>query len=224
MKKTVFTLIVDGFAPKLTAITLPLIERYAAKIGANFHIIGERLHPDMPPVYEKIQIYELGKSNDWNIYIDADAVIHPDMPDPTVMMSKDTIAHYGADFAPIRWREDKYFWRDGRQIGSGNWFTVGSDWCLDLWHPLEDLTFREAVENIFPTQNELRHGITRDHLIDDYLLSRNIARYGLKHTTLIKLWEPFHLDPAVYLFHQYTLSLEEKVVKTDMKLREWGLR
>jgi len=37
------------------------------------------------------------------------------------------------------------------------------------------------------------------------------------------LWAPFSLDPAVYLFHQYTLSLEEKVVKANMKLKEWGL-
>lgn len=224
MKKTVYTLIVDGFAPKLTAITLPYLKGYAEKIGAEFYVISSRKHPQYPPVYEKIQIYDLGRNNDWNIYIDADALIHPDTPDPTVQMTKDTTAHYGNDFAPIRWREDNFFWRDGRHLGSGNWFTIASNWCLDLWHPLEDLSFDEAVENIFPTAKEKRNGINREHLIDDYLLSRNMARYGLKATTLRKLWEPLHIDPAGYLYHDYNLSVEEKVIKTDMKLKEWGLK
>lgn len=68
-KKTVFTLNVDGYAPEITALTYPLIEAYAEKIGADFHIISERKFPEWPVTYEKLQIFELAREmgNDWNI-------------------------------------------------------------------------------------------------------------------------------------------------------------
>ncbi len=54
---------------------------------------------------------------------------------------------------------------------------MASNWCLDLWRPLDDLTFEEAVQNINITIGERNSGFcTADHLIDDYTLSRNIAR------------------------------------------------
>ena len=61
LKKTVFTLNIDGYAPEVTELTYPLMKHYAAKIGADFHIIKERKFPDWPPVYEKMQIYQLAQ-------------------------------------------------------------------------------------------------------------------------------------------------------------------
>jgi hypothetical protein len=60
MKKTLYTLSVNDkhpgqdFEPEITALTFPLMRKYAHKIGADFHVIRERKHPDMPPVYEKL--------------------------------------------------------------------------------------------------------------------------------------------------------------------------
>lgn len=176
----------------------------------------------MPPVYEKLQIYDLGKSNDWNIYIDSDALVHPDLFDPTEFIGKDTVMHNGADLANNRWRYDKYFRRDGRHIGSCNWFTIASDWCIDLWHPLEDLTLEEAVENIFPIQSELNSVITREHLIDDYVLSRNIAKYGLKFKTLLELMQDLR-DVGNYLWHQYTMTESDKIINMKTVLDNWGI-
>jgi len=217
MKKTIFTLNVDNYAPSITALTYPLIKRYAHKIGAEFYIIRERKHPKRPPVFEKMQIYDLGKEmgNDWNIYIDSDALIHPDLFDVTEFITKDFVLHTGNDLAGNRWRYDNYFRRDGRHIGSCNWFTVASNWCLDLWHPL-DIPYEEALENIFPIQNELNTVITRDHLIDDYLLSRNIARFGLKFTTMYDLAAK-HKDNGSYFWHQYTHTIGEKINGWDEK-------
>jgi hypothetical protein len=211
IKKTIFTLNVDNYAPNITELTYPLIKRYANKIGADFYIINERKHPDRPPVYEKIQIYDLGREmkNDWNIYIDSDTIIHPDFWDVTEFIHKDTVCHNGSDMANNRWRYNEYFRRDGRHIGSCNWFTVASDWCLDLWHPL-DIPYEQALENIFPIQSELNSVITRDHLIDDYTLSRNIARFGLKFTTVLGIMKERE-DPGNYLWHQYTHTIEEKI-------------
>lgn len=222
MKKTLFTLNVDGYAPEITALTYPLLKKYAYKIGADFHVIADRKFPSLPPVYEKLQIYTLGRDSDWNIYIDSDALVHPDMFDVTEFIHKDTVCHNGHDMANNRWRYDKYFRRDGRHIGSCNWFTIGSNWCLDLWHPLEDISYEEALSNIFPIQEELNTVITREHLIDDYVLSRNIAKYGLHFTDVMKIMADYNI-PGAYLWHQYTISIPEKVIQMQEILQKWGV-
>lgn len=226
-KKTVFTLCVDNYAPEITEITFPLLKAYADKIRADFHIITERKFPEYPPVYEKIQIYELAQQmeNDWNIYIDADALIHPDLMDLTEMLPKDTVAHHGKDFAPIRWKLDRFFRRDGRFIGSGNWFTIASDWCIELWKPCEDMTLEEIYSNISPTVNERTSGcFDRTHLIDDYILSRNIAKYGLKFKVIREMMTDIGFPNGGYFFwHAYTMPIEQKVREMRQILAEWRL-
>ena len=128
-KKTIFTLNIDNYAPEVVEITRPLLRHFADKIGAEIYDITERkLTPGTiyEPVYEKLQIYELAQQigSDWNIYIDSDALIHPDFFDPTLMLTKDTVCHNGTDFAPHRWRYDRFFKRHGRNVGSCNWFWI----------------------------------------------------------------------------------------------------
>ncbi len=223
--KVLFTLAVDGYEPDITAITFPLLQRYAGKIGADFHVITERKHPDKPPVYEKFQIYDLIKDMpaNWYLFIDADALIHPDLFDVTSVVGKDMTLSYGSDFVPVRFTPDKYFLRDRRWIGKGNWIGVASDWCAaDYWHPLDDITFEEAVANIHPTVEESKTGVIRpEHLIDDYIVSRNIARYGLKHMLIPELMAAYP-GAAVPFYHEYRVSGEKKVVLLQQKLREWG--
>lgn len=213
LKKTIFLLNVDNYEPEITDITYPLIKRYARRIGADIHIIKERKYPDFPVTYEKLQIYDLAQQmqNDWNIYIDSDALIHPETVDFTEHLSKDTVAHNGADMGGVRWKYDRFFQRDGRNIGSCNWFTLASDLNIELWKPLEDLTLKEALANIYPTVEEVNTVIKTDHLIDDYVLSRNIAKYGLKFTTLVQVLKDIGLENANFFWHQYILTTEEKV-------------
>lgn len=224
IKKTLFTLAVDNFSPEIIELTFPLMKAYANKIGADFHVITERKHPDMPPVYEKLQIYDLGREmkNDWNIFFDADALIHPETIDFTQIIHKDTVLHNGADMAMIRWKYDEYFLRNGRNIGSCNWFTIGSDWCLDLWKPL-DIPYKQALENIQPTVSERNNGITAEHLIDDYTLSRNIAKYGLKFLTAREILDNIGLKEANFFWHQYTITPQEKVVELKKMIKNWGV-
>jgi hypothetical protein len=223
MKKTIYTLNIDNYAPQITALTYPLIQRYADKIGANFEIIGTRQFPGWPVVYEKLQIHELGKDNDWNIYIDSDAIVHPDMFDVTDHLTKDTVLHNGRDMAGNRWSYDRFFRRDGRHIGSCNWFTVASDWCIDLWKPLDDLTFEEAVKNIHPVMSEAATGlIAPSHLIDDYTVSRNIAKFGLKFDTLIEM-QARRKDQGAYLFHLYNIPESAKLEQMSNYLLSKGL-
>lgn len=221
MTKTIFLLNIDNFQPQVTKLTYPFIRCYADRIGADIHIIRERKFPDWPITYEKLQIYDLAKGDGWFLYIDSDALLHPEFLDLTAHLPLDTVACYGRDVADVRWKMDSYFLRDGRHIGWGNWFAVASHQCLDLWHPL-DITLPEALANIRPTPNELAHGVTPGHLIDDYTLSRNVARYGLKFRTFKDIWKDLGLDNML-VQHQYTLSPDEQA-KAHMKLiLDWNV-
>lgn len=222
IKKTIFTLNVNGYSPEITRITYPFLEQYADKIGADFHIIDKRSFPEMPVTYEKMQIYTLGQEleNDWNIYIDSDALVHPETIDFTELVRKDTVIHNGVDMASIRWKYDSIFRRDGRHIGSCNWFTIASDWCLDLWHPL-DISLSEALHNIQPTVREGLAGIQAEHLIDDYTLSRNVARFGLKLVTAIDLQIQNKLPEANFFYHQYTIPTDRKVKELKKMVEKW---
>lgn len=229
MRKTIYLLNTGGnYAPELTALTYPHIEFYAEKIGAEIHLITERRFPDWPVVYEKLQIHELAaeRGDDWSIYFDSDTLIHPELPDLTTLIAPDTVAHNGVDFAPIRWRigDDPYFRRDGRHIGSCNWLAIASSWCRDLWRPLDDLSLQEAVERITVTVEERNCGIAPEHLIDDFALSRNIARFGLKFTTLMNLWKDLGGDaPPNFFHHEYTIPVEIKVEHITQAISEWRL-
>jgi hypothetical protein len=223
MRKVIYTLNVDGYSPEVTALTYPLIGAYAHKIGAEWVEIRDRRFPGWPPVYEKLQIHRLAQENkgDWHIYIDSDALVHPETLDWTCFLPRDTVAHNGVDMANIRWRYDDYFLRDGRNIGSCNWLTIASSWCIDLWRPLEDLTLTEALNRIYPTVEERNTVITREHLLDDYVLSRNIARFGLKVKTLTQLEKDLGFTDAAFFWHAYTMPVEEKLKTMREVLARW---
>jgi hypothetical protein len=218
MRKTLWTLNVGNYAPELCYLTYPLLLAYAQKIGADFRIINERRFAEMPLEYEKLQIFYLGRGNDWNAYVDSDALVFPDMFDVTERIPKDTVAHYANDHASNRWRYDDFFRRDGRDIGSCNWFTAASDWCIDLWHPLEDLSLAQAVQNIRPIVAERKAGISAEHLIDDYVLSRNIARFGLKFKSVAQIQKESS-DPGQYFWHRHTIPLGQKVAEMREAMR-----
>jgi len=226
LKKTIFTLNIDNYVPEITEITYPFIQHYAERIGANFHVISDRKFPEYPISYEKFQIYELAQEmgNDWNIYFDSDALIHPETIDFTLHVQKDTVLHNDKDMANVRWKYDRFFYRDGRNIGSCNWFAIASDWCIELWKPLDDLAVGDAVRNIYPTVPETDVGINSDHLIDDYVVSRNIAKYGLKFYSCRDLLAKLNLPLANFLFHQYTFSTEEKIRQLKEVIVTWGLQ
>lgn len=233
----------EGYQPRVRQLTYPLIANYARKIQASIVEITTRKFPDFPITYEKLQIHDLAKSAthglrviageppfgfetqevilspaQWNLYIDVDALISPEFFDVTVMLPRDHVCHNGRDMANMRWRYDQYFLRDGRHWGSCNWFTVASDWCLDVWRPLEDLTPEQALANINITIQEHNSGQCKtEHLIDDYSLSRNIARFGLKATTVVDICanlgfkEPSGRGYNPFLWHIYTEPEEEKL-------------
>ena len=211
MKKTIFLLNIDNFAPEVTEITYPLIRYYADRIGAELHIITERKFPTMPVTYEKLQIYTLAREqgNDWNIYIDSDTLIHPECPDFSLYLKPDEIAFHAIDYSPMRFRPDRVFLKDHRFQAPGNWLAIASRKCLNLWKPL-DISLKEALSNIFVSPQEFQAGIKKEHLIDDYTLARNIAQFHLKVKTCKQIYEEQKFWPG-FLQHQYLMPTSERV-------------
>jgi hypothetical protein len=88
---------------------------------------------------------------------------------------------------------------------------------------LDDLTFGEAVSRITPISEETGTLVEAKHLIDDYLVSRNIARFGLKHTLISELRDKFKTpDPVKYLWHNYTVSNEQKILQMHQTIINWA--
>lgn len=225
IKKTIFTLNIGNYAPELTEITFPLMKHYARKIGADFYEITERKFPEWPLTYEKLQIYQLGKEmqNDWNIFFDADAMIHPCSPDWTMYMKKDTVAHWGSDTASVRHRANEYMLRDGRGWGSANWFTVASDWCIDLWRPL-DITPEEAMDSIFPTHEESNFGLLPEHFVDDFALTSNVARFGLKTVRMQDVRDSISVFKGMgFVVHGFMMNNEVKRQKMVDAMKVWDI-
>ena len=220
IRKSVYTLVVDNYAPQIQELTFPLLRGYAEKIGADFEVITERKRPDWPITIEKFQVAEYAAKNgdDWSIFFDADTLVSPEFFDPTDHMGKDTVAHNGKDMSGVRWTTDKYFKRDNRWFGSCTWCVIASDWTVeDLWR-YPDLSPQHAFDNIHPTIQEHNGGnCDRTHLIDDYTLSRNIARFGLKATTLVDIcgslgWkQPDGRGFNPFLWHKYSMPQDQKI-------------
>lgn len=244
MKKALWTLNINNYRPDILGLTFPLFKKFAQKIGADFNVITEPKINWHHPGMEKFQLYTLGKDYDWNIFIDSDALIHPDMFDPTDLLHKDTTAAWEvSDFTPVRFRSDPYFLRDGRFHGKGNWFACVSDWCLDYYHLPEDITIEEAVKRVFPTHGELMAlcNIDSNHLVEDYLVSRNIARFGLKHVLVCDELKKFNRNQFYCpnyvlnqqgqqemrmggpLWHQYTHTADNKLTLMKQQLKDWRI-
>ena len=226
LKKCLFTLNLNPDKYEdITNLTYPLLKKYAHKIGAEFRVIDKRKFPEwLSPTYEKCQVYEMAQEmeNDWNLFFDADALVHPDTPDLTELVPKDTVLHNGMDFAGIRWKYDRFFQRDGRNIGSPSWLCLASDLCIELFKPLDDLTPDEAYANIFPVHSEALKGYEPWRLIEDYVFSRNIAKYGLKFTTFHQRLLDLRFG-GDYFWHQYAMPIEEKVVHMQKQMKAWML-
>jgi hypothetical protein len=170
--RMIHVLLIDNYFPELCEISLPTIEAWAKKINAKVNYITKRRWSDWPMMTEKLQVWYDGADQDWNIFVDADVLIHPDAPDFLSFQPADHVTVKDAYHAHKQFKtDDPYFLRDGRDLGLSACFLASSRWCHDLWRPLpEEMDVKQAVEII--TQER--------KCIDEYSLSRNLARFGLK--------------------------------------------
>jgi len=216
MSKTIFLLNIGKYNPKITKITYPLIEYYANKIGADIVKITKRKYPDFPITYEKFQIYDLA-SSEWNIYIDSDTCILPEFYDLTPFMDKSVVYSSENNIAPSRYRVDKYFLRSNSLFSVPTNFVYTSDWCMDAWKPVDDLTLEEIKHNIYKVPRDFKDSkLCNDkfdlvYSVDDYLVSRNIAKYGLNTGNIGDIFKKIYGHSNLCYWSKYPLlSYDEK--------------
>lgn len=227
MSQTIYTLVVDAFAPDIVAITVPLMEQYAEKIGAELVTITERLHPELPACMEKFQVRELAaeRGDSWSLFLDADTLVHPDLPDLSTLTPPHSVVFNASDYAPVRFRPNGWSRRDGRHIAPGSWLVGGSRsvWS-DLWFPITE-PIGVACDQILPAAVERAAKIDAAHLLDDYVLSRNVARFGLRvHTVRALCAADPRLQSSEFFWHQYTATREQKAEQMLATLERWGMR
>ena len=169
-KKCVHIIGAPIYSEELCAITIPRIQAYAEAIGADVNMVGStRVFPDYPVTYERMQIYAAGRGYQWNICIDADILIAPEVRDVTVTVPRDQVGiimNYPA--SPFFSVEHRYFIRGGRDFAPVQSVVVTSDWMHDLWEPLRGMagTHLAAVQNI--------------NQFAEYALALNFAKFNLK--------------------------------------------
>ena len=205
MKKVLIVTKVDNYRPDLCEFTIPNLKAYASRIGADFFEIEHRKFSNQHPAFEKLQAYECMGAYDKALLIDADIMLHPKLPDLTGSFS---LAECGSWMnyqikAPqlTLWNidNDPYFQRDGRNLGVVGSIVGCSKYTKDIFKPSFSV----------PTD------LYRPEIIDEYVMSRNVAKFGLKHVGLWALYEG--------IFHAEATTKNEKDVleKARQISKEW---
>ena len=220
MRKLIHVVNINDFFPELFALTYPTIRSYAERNGYMINMITERKFPDYPINYEKMQVYEDGKDADVNILCDADMLIHPEFPEVTEFLKRDSIAFN--DNYNISWKYHvdriRYFMRDGRDVGIATNFVVSSDWTHDVWEPLS--LSQKDIEDLAKKENTDTGGADGrgwGHYADEFALSYNMAKYGLKYTGVT--WEDW-MRP--WLIHTGTGDKNEALQIARQTLEKWS--
>jgi hypothetical protein len=222
LKKTIFTLNIDGYGSDIAKLTYPYMKLYADKIGAEFVEINTRKFPEYPVIYEKFQIYELTEDLDWGLFFDCDVLINPKLFDITEIIPEDTVSSLGVNPLDGHYELDNYFLRDGRRMSVGSCMMFASNLCREMWEPITDLTLEEILSRFHPWHNEELIGYTPDYLVDDYLISRNIAKYGLKYKALKIIFMEQGLNGVDFLYHEFGLPKEQKIKEIKEHITSWG--
>ncbi len=220
MRKLIHVVNINNFFPELFALTYPTIRSYAERNGYMINMITERKFPDYPINYEKMQVYEDGKDAEVNILCDADMLIHPEFPEVTKFLKRDSIAFN--DNYNISWKYHvdriRYFMRDGRDVGIATNFVVSSDWTHDVWEPLS--LSQKDIEDLAKKENTDTGGADGrgwGHYADEFALSYNMAKYGLKYTGVT--WEDW-MRP--WLVHTGTGDKNEALQIARQTLEKWS--
>ena len=78
------------------------------------------------------------------------------------------------------------------------------------------------MARISPTLRERIGEVEASHLIDDYVCSRNIARFGLKFTTITELNRQLGFQGG-FFWHQYNMGPQQKLHELKKAMLAWEL-
>lgn len=207
MKKCIHVVYIDNFFPELWELTYPTIEKYAKRIRSDINIITERKYQSYHINYEKMQVWEDGKDYDANFLLDADILIHEEFPDFTTIVPRNHVAfndNYNAS-DKFNIKDNIFFQRDGRDVGIASNAVITYKSTHDLYHPL----------NLHPHEL-IKICKIREGDMDEYVLSHNLARFGLKYTGIT--WEDWQ---RYYFVHLGTGDKELALKNAKIILDRW---
>lgn len=213
MKKNLFVLRINNYWPELCESTIPTIKYWASLNGWDYREITLRVYPRRPPTLEKLQVHTLGEDADWNLLCDADVMLRPDFPDPSLIINKTMAASSYSFKASQKFSSNMYFERDGRDIGISGGFVLTSKLTHDLWEPPKG---GDAIDAGLEATSK------NTHLIDEYFLSTNLAKYGLNFSGVSN-------TPDRYIIHFGGTNEEknndqkhESVLKARALMLDWA--
>jgi hypothetical protein len=152
-----------------------------------------------------MQVWEDGKDAYINALIDADVLVHPEFPDLMRIIPSHHVAFNDAYNISQKCKINHYFLRDGRDVGIASNFVVSYKSTHDLWEPLS-ITPEEAKEITFVREGD----------IDEYCLSHNLAKYGLKYVGITP-----RTELRKYVVHTGTGDKEYALKLAKETLEEW---
>jgi hypothetical protein len=206
MKKILHVVNINDFFPELFAYTFPTMKKYAERYDWEINLITKRKFPEWHINYEKMQVWEDGKDADMNLLVDADVLIHPKFPCVSGIVPEYYIGFNDNYHASRKFILNDYFRRDGRDVGIASNFVVSYKSTHDVWEPLKDITPEEGRKITFVREGD----------IDEYCLSHNMAKYGLKYSGIT--WEPWMRQ---FLIHTGTGDKDLALIMAKRATEEW---
>lgn len=206
MKKILHVLNIDNFFPELFKYTFPTIQNYAKRDNWEINLITKRKFLEWHINYEKMQVWEDGKNAEVNLLVDADVLIHPKFPSVTDIVPPNHVGFNDNYNASKKFFLNDYFMRDGRDVGIASNFVVSYKMTHELWKPLKDITPEQGRKITFIREGD----------IDEYCISNNMAKYGLKYCGIT--WEPW-MRP--YLIHTGTGDKELALSMAINAYEDW---
>ena len=194
---------------EIVALSKPLFEHYAARVGSELRFISERKFPSFPPNYERMQVFESGRDFAWNMVVDAGVLVGPLVSDFTKRVDRRQVglclqAHTPSLFSVS---ENKYFIRDGRDLGLVEACIVTSSLTHDLWEPLSGGP-SEWISSV-KSENPI--------LLSELCLSLNAAKYRFD------VLNPFGIPSQLYRLEQRSKTTAELLQEGREVLSSWGL-
>jgi len=102
--------------------------------------------------------------------------------------------------------DDQYFQRDGRNLGIVGSLVACSKNTRDIFKPLPAHHSPDQVQN----------RLYRPAIVDEYVMSRNVAKYGLKHAAL---WPAYH---GIHHAEVTTINPSDAVEQLHTVLKAWN--
>lgn len=225
LKKLLVTLDIN-YPKDITELTFPYLKKYADKIGADFLVLNERKFPKYSVLNEKMQLYDASKGYDWTFFCDADLLIHPDLFDLTDYMEKDTALFWSISQNTAKYKPNDYFRRVKRDVAIATTFFVFSDWLRDLSKFDQSETQEQLSSQVVPINAELRYdriATTNGWGTDELIISKNIAKYGLRIEELpVYFNRIFERDmTGSFFFHDYMIDPWRKSQMLVDVVKQW---